>query len=565
MHFYLRLFCALLLACSLQAREYISSFNADITVHKDSTIAVKETIKVKSEGITIRRGIVREFPTRYTAKNGTHYVVTFVPKSVLLDGRAVNYKLEHKNNGVYLYIGNPSKYLSSGNYTYTIIYTTSRQLGYFENHDELYWNVTGNGWRLPIDRVTATVRLPENIPADQIKVEGYTGYSGRSEQDYRASVSSEGVAIFSSTRPFSAYEGMTIVVSWPKGFVDVPGWWQKILWFFKDNTIFLLFILSMFLIMYLLYRDLERSRLLKGDKPTIPLFYPPNGITPGLMNYIMPDRSNSKAFTADVVNMAVHGWLTIDYSPGSFFAHGQYTLIKKDGSEIEEGSYYKALSDILFKDKNELKLDRNNTNRLLRADHYIDSENQKRSADLFQNRTTSICVVLIGVLNCIVAATVGLDWALITAICFAIFWAIAVRIESYTKKGFEVKREIDGFKMFLIATEQERMKLVGTPPTRTPELYEKYLPYAIALGVEEAWGAAFDAIFKRLEKEGNAYMPYWYRGNWRGFNPSHMGSNIARGMSTAISSSSVRPGSSSGSGGRGSSGGGGGGGGGGGW
>ena len=141
-------------------------------------------------------------------------------------------------------------------------------------------------------------------------------------------------------------------------------------------------------------------------------------------------------------------------------------------------------------------------------------------------------------------------------------------LKTYTPEGKKLIDQIDGFKMYLEVAEVERMKLVGTPPVRTPELYEKYLPYAIALGVEEQWSRQFAPIFDQMQAQGHAYCPLWFIGGYAfgsSFGSGDFSSSLSNNLSQAIASSATPPGSSSGSGGSGSSGGGGGGGGGGGW
>ena len=114
-----------------------------------------ETLRVRAEGEQIRRGLLRDFPTRYVDRRGRRVVTGFEVISVLRDGRAEPHALEKLANGVRIRIGDPEVYLSPGEYTYTISYRTDRQLGFFADHDELYWNVTGNGWDFPIDAVSA--------------------------------------------------------------------------------------------------------------------------------------------------------------------------------------------------------------------------------------------------------------------------------------------------------------------------------------------------------------------------------------------------------------------------
>ena len=124
---------------------------------------------------------------------------------------------------------------------------------------------------------------------------------------------------------------------------------------------------------------------------------------------------------------------------------------------------------------------------------------------------------------------------------------------------------IEGFKMFLAATEEDRMNILY-PASRTPELFEKYLPYALALGVEQAWSEQFASVLAQAGQSGKTYSPAWYSGSsWTSLGAAGFASSLGSSFTGAISSSSHAPGSSSGGGGGGSSGGGGGGGGGGGW
>lgn len=119
--------------------------------------------------------------------------------------------------------------------------------------------------------------------------------------------------------------------------------------------------------------------------------------------------------------------------------------------------------------------------------------------------------------------------------------------------------------MYLSVAEKDSLDAL-TPGGRTPELFERYLPYALALGVEQAWAQKFADVLSRAAAGGEPYRPGWYSGrSWSSADPTGFASSLGGSLSGAISSSSSPPGSSSGGGGGGSSGGGGGGGGGGGW
>ena len=171
---------AALLVSSAMAQERILSYHSDITINADGSMVVEETIAVRAEGRQIDRGIYRDFPTRYRDRFGNSYVVDFDVVSVRRDGAAEAWHTENLSNGVRVYVGSADRHLTPGEYEYSIRYRTSRQLGFFDEHDELYWNVTGNGWTFGIDRASARVRIPGNPSAEAIKVEGYTGAFGAS-------------------------------------------------------------------------------------------------------------------------------------------------------------------------------------------------------------------------------------------------------------------------------------------------------------------------------------------------------------------------------------------------
>ncbi len=156
----LRLCSAFLLliwmACGAQAEEVIRDYHADITVFPDATIEVTETITVYAEGDKIQRGIFRDFPLYAQDARGFRQKVDFELISVERDGRPRNHtEIDHRRHPHLCRLGR--RLPAPGEYTYTITYRTGRQIRYFDDHDELYWNVTGNGWLFPIDRGGATV------------------------------------------------------------------------------------------------------------------------------------------------------------------------------------------------------------------------------------------------------------------------------------------------------------------------------------------------------------------------------------------------------------------------
>ena len=181
-----KLFCCLflLLASFAQAfvmpEERITLFESNITIHSDGKITIVEKITINVTGSQIKHGIFREFPTKYRDKFGNTYTVDFCVNEICINNRPTPYQIKNQTNGKRIYIGDPNKFISPGRYTFLISYATNNQLGYFKDHDELYWNVTGCEWEFFIEHVVATVNLPEMIHTvpDKISLMAYTGFYG---------------------------------------------------------------------------------------------------------------------------------------------------------------------------------------------------------------------------------------------------------------------------------------------------------------------------------------------------------------------------------------------------
>jgi len=554
------------------AQERIIDFHSDIEVLSDATMRVHETIVIAlAEG---KRGLYRDFPTDYVDRYTIKHVVNFAIEKITLHNNTVPYEIIVLENGKRIRIGDPNRPLSGGIYTYDLFYTTNRQLGFFEKHDELYWNVTGNGWYMPIEHASARVKLPSGIASDKISVEGYAGFKREKGAAYRARIIGESKAEWNTTAPLMPAQGLTLVITWPKGHVAAPTLFTQLYYFLKDNLGFVWLLFGMlFFVLYCIYSWLRfKKEQISGT--IIPLFYPPKDYGPAHVRYLSRFGYDNKAFAAEIINMAVHGFITIE-SKGNFFT-GVYTLHQNEQSAHEYSPYYKKLANMLFPEEKQLVLNQRNTYIVHPAVEYVTSH-LSISLDRFFNYYS---LQLMAACSIAITSFAGflffghqqIELLFLPLVFFAVSLIIFYyTLRGYTQEGRKLYEDIEGFKLFLSTAESERMKIIGTPPTRTPELYEKYLPYAVALGVEEQWSTQFASIFDKLMQQGTPYTPLWYVGpfNYRHSNmfASELGKSLTNSVATSsvISSSDNAPGSSSGSGGGGSSGGGGGGGGGGSW
>jgi hypothetical protein len=200
--------------------ERILNFHSRILVNRDGRLTVTETIKVLSKGQSIRRGIYRDIPTAYRDKNGrlARHELEFI--EVLRDSRKEPHHLERHRGGVRIYIGRADRFLTPGSYTYTLTYRMKGQIGFFKDYDQLYWNVTGNRWGFTIDQASATVALPNG--ARLFTKRAFTGPPNSHGTDYAIEQDAKGRHRFTVTRPLAPGEGLTIILTWPKGIITPP-------------------------------------------------------------------------------------------------------------------------------------------------------------------------------------------------------------------------------------------------------------------------------------------------------------------------------------------------------
>jgi uncharacterized membrane protein YgcG len=620
--------------CRADHRERILEFHSLITIHADRSVVVRETIRVESAGERIRRGIFRTFPTGYRDRFGNRVKVGFEVLEVLRDGRRETYHIETGWREVKVYIGQEDVFLEPGKYTYTLAYRTDRQIGFFDDFDELYWNVTGNEWDFTIEKASAEVVLPGR--ARILDTAAYTGPRGSRGRDFTISRTEERRVTIRATRALEPGEGLTIAVSWPKGIIPEPTWRERTGYLLKDNTSALAALMGLLIV--LLYYGM--AWMMVGVDPPrgilVPQFAPPEGYSPAAARYVMGMGYSDRVFAAALVNMAVKGYLTIEEkdkvytlrrtgTDESALSGGERKIARKlfsGGSSIEMkqenhgkiGGAIKALKKSLEADFEKINF-RLNTKWLIPgmvltlgvfAAMVITARIKGQAAfmalwlSLWSIGVFFLGMVVIRAWKAVMAAGRGTGWLqalgalFITGFALPFFIGEVVGIVGFaqatspaaaaiflmivtagflfqrllkapTVQGRKVMDRIEGLKMYLETAEQDRLERLN-PPDRTPELFEKFLPYALALGVENSWSEQFAEVLSSSASGDGEYRPVWYTGgDTRSFSPGAMASDLGSSFSSAISSSATAPGSSSGSGGGGSSGGGGGGGGGGGW
>jgi hypothetical protein len=200
----------------VSAQERIRAYDVEVHVRDDGSIDVAEQITVRAEGSQIRRGIYRDVPTVYEDRFGNRVRIDLEVLGVERDGQPEPWFTERVSNGLRINTGDDD-YLPSlpAEFTFTIRYRANRQLGFFDDHDELYWNAIGTGWVFPIESSSVTIRLPQPVDPAVLSAEAYTGPQGTQGRAYMAMIPAPGMAPLPAHRPTRAVRGV-------HGGADIP-------------------------------------------------------------------------------------------------------------------------------------------------------------------------------------------------------------------------------------------------------------------------------------------------------------------------------------------------------
>ena len=549
------------------ADERILNFDSTIRVMRDGWIEVTEEITVRAEGNRIRRGIYRDIPLEYFDRFNNRYEVRIEPLLVRRNDASEAFHVVESNRHIRVYFGRSDRYIDRGVHRYVFRYRANRMLGFFDDHDELYWNVTGFDWEFPIDAASARVEFDFDVDASAVTHEAYTGPLGARGRDYTSRLEHDGSAEFESNSPLSSLNGLTIVVGWPKGHVTEPTAWQRAVWMVSDNRNLLVAFAGLVLL-FAYYVPVWRKHGRDPEPgPVVTRYEPPAGFSPASLRYIHQMYYDDTVMAAAIVNLAVKGYVEI------LNDDDEHTLVRRDpGADappLAPGE--QELYEVLFLKSPTMRLHHDNHMVLGSAKSaHRQSLRQDYNQHYFRwNGWLNLPGIAIVLLTTLVALNIGrgptfpvIATIVVMFLTMAVF---AIIMKRPTMRGRKLLDEMTGFQDYLEDAEKYEMNL-RNPPEKTPQLFETYLPYALALGVEQRWAEKFAAILGSIRNpDGSPYRPAWYYGDFSVGNLGTTTSNMASGLSSALTQSVSPPGSSSGGGGGGFSGGGGGGGGGGGW
>ncbi len=549
--------------------ERITNFSVDIHIHQNASMDVTEEITYDFDNNS-RHGIFRNIPVKYSTSLGNASIR--LSDISVTDGTGKPYEFTVSNSGKnrQIKIGDPDT-LISGIKMYVIRYHVERAIGYFNDFDELYWNVTGNEWEVPIDKADAVVYLPKNISKADLRIACYEGPLGSSasckhSENNEGSTAAIGMVTFSSQAAFGAGEGLTVAVGFPKGTVTQPTAFQNFMQLVRDNWILILPVI-VFAIMFRLWYTKGKDP--KGRGTIVPEYDAPDNLTPLEISAVLHEGARNQDISAQIIYLATKGFLRITRveEKGLLFSHTDYTLTKlKKISEATNPIDIELLEALYIDDtgSQDLKISslKNNfykklpaikkavTASVIEKGYYLVDPMKVRGKYIGIGVACFVLIWLfgmIGILNAVVVISIILSGGII--ILFGYF------MPTVTKAGAIAREQIKGLKQYITVAEKDRINFHNAPE-KNPELFEKLLPYAVVLGVENQWAKQFESIYMT--------PPSWYNDPSGGvFNAVILSNSLHSFSSEASSTFASSPGG--GSGGGGFSGGGGGGGGGGSW
>jgi len=540
-----------LFASAASARELrIEKFDSEIVVSPKGTIDVTETIQVQFIGSW--NGLYREIPVEYVTPQGLNYTLFLNVKRVTDEnGLALKFESSRERHYRKLKIYVPGA--RDVRKTLVIAYSVSDALRFFEDHDELYWNVTGDEWDVPVQAASARVVLPEGTTG--IRVNVFTGAYRSRAQEADFEIVGNGVEV-RRRQPLGYHEGLTIAVAFDKGLVHEPTALDKASLFLRSNWPFGLPVIVFVLMFYLWWTRGRDPRL----RPIAAQYEPPDQLTPGEAGTLVDNSADMRDITSTIVDLAVRGYLMIeehqkDRMLGLIHDKDYNFILRKDRAEwarlkpheqvllngiFSSGTVGETVSMSSLENRFYTSLPgiKNSIFASLVTHGYY-----RRRPDSVRAAYIGIGVV-IGVLSIwvgsAVASSLGMTpftFIIAAAVSAIVICAFGWFMPAHTEQGARALEGVLGFEDFLSHVESDRFNRM----IKTPQMFERFLPYAMALGVEKNWSKAFQGIMTQ--------PPDWYRGSYGpNFYPLMFTSDLSTMSSHASAVMASAPRSSGGSG-----------------
>ncbi len=506
--------------------EYIRSFDANIKINRDATVDIIEKIDYDF-GAHYRHGIYRDIPVRKKNKNGKKYEITLSNISVTdSKGNPHPFSKMREGENVRLKIGDKHKTIA-GLHSYVIRYKVLGAITYFSDHDELFWNVVGNKWKVPITRAQAIIKFPTNISTYEVKSACYTGAYGSKVSNCVINKDANYVSI-STKRYLSRGENLSVVIGFP---IDrIAHVEAKEVVDFGDTFIGKIVLLLVFisivlaiLIWYLIYPVkiaydwFKRGRDPKAITGQVRAWFDPpkdpnnpkRFLTPAEVGVVIDEKADLRDVLATVIDLARRGYIKIDERKKKDFY-----LIKLKGADDKLLPFESMLISKFFGEKKEIRVkDKKLYTAIQKVTELIYAQVVK--SRLFDKNPDKIRKKYYALLSASIFTFNPL--MLISSLFFGL------NMPRKTLSGVNAQNEAISLKNFLVSQERQ-LEFQANKQM----MFEKLLPYAIVFGVEKIW-------LKRL-KNLNLKQPDWYSTYDSNFNTVLLASSLGNSLSSFRSS-----------------------------
>lgn len=419
-------------------KERITNFYSDLTVDQSGLFTVTENIYVYSTLDDIQRGIYRDIPLKTKNRNGKLQWVSLNIKEVKLDKKPIEYHKEIIGNILRIYIGSPSRIISYGKHVFTLKYTTSGQMNFFSDHDEIYWNAIGTSWNFPIDQATSIINLPKN--SEIIDTNFYTGRYGSKGKDAYIDIDNKSI-ITKTTKPLLKNEGMSVKISIKKGSISEISLLEHLIIFINYHTILISSSIGMFIIFIFYFSAWWKIKYKSYSGHITPTSTPPTDISPAAAHYIY-NKGVVFPYTEaaiTIIDLAIKGFIFIEKN-----ISGKLTLYRMDYSNDTRFNHaQEILLDALKKSNDTLVFDSKNKS-IPTLISNIHSAIEKECEDNFFNKNGGflflgiILSFLVFIFFCIIHFTI-IMFILIFSFLFPIF---LLYIYDGINSNFEIKNEL---------------------------------------------------------------------------------------------------------------------------
>jgi len=545
------------LKVSALEKERIKSFNVFYNINKNGTIDITEEITIVANQEIFKHGIYRDFFIQNLPGNKSRQ--SYIIKSANINNQKTKFSMEDLFEGVRFYFGDPEVILDPGDYTFKINYQAKNSESYFTDHEEIFWNINGE-WNVEIDNISGIFVLPEGISEKDLKINGFIGSFGSKNPftEYKL----EGNKIyFKSLKPLNKYENISIAIWFQSGTFSGNSDFSNLESKVYYGLLLFLNLLTLFISIFIFKNNGVDQKILNA-----PVTYDiPKDVSPSEFRYILLNKVDYKSLSAEIINLAIKKFVKIEKTEDfKFVKMGKPVFTNKieelvfnnlfpaDNIEVttneikDQDRFGKTLSKIssalVFKD-NKFQLPKMFIfflytiiifvfSLILRSNNFDEISSTflysflalilfsffykfiirkiKLTPSFFSYFSFVFSLgIIISYFYFVVPGSVH-KYFLLTSIIPFIIYEFINSFDNFSEREVEIMTIVMGFKKFA-ETQKNYLLSVENEIPLTFNMYEKYLPYALAINIETLWSKKFSSV---LESNSKLVSDNYYINNY---------------------------------------------------